>query len=77
MLITIVSPEKELFNGEVHSIELPGQLGRFEVLENHAPLISTLAAGKIVCTGTTSLEIDIKGGFVEINKNKVAVCVEP
>ena len=77
MLVTIVSPEKELFNGEVQSIELPGKLGRFEVLENHAPLISTLVAGKIVCAGTDSLEIDIKGGFVEINKNKVAVCVEP
>ena len=77
MLVTIVSPEKELFKGEVQSIQLPGKQGRFEVLQNHAPLISTLSEGKIVCSGTDSLEIDIKGGFVEINNNNVAVCVEP
>ena len=77
MLVTIVSPEKELFKGEVQNINLPGKQGAFEVLENHAPLVSTLTEGKIVCQGIQPLEIDIKGGFVEINNNKVAVCVEP
>lgn len=78
MFVSIFSPEKEIFKGEVHNIQLPGKYGRFEVLENHASLISSLQEGKIILrTEEQSIDVDIKGGFVEINNNKVSVCVEP
>jgi F-type H+-transporting ATPase subunit epsilon len=46
--LTIVSPEETLFDGEVMSVQVPGVLGRFEILENHAPIISSLTSGDIV-----------------------------
>lgn len=76
MFVTIVSPEKELFKGETQCIHIPGKQGRFEVLENHAALISTLVEGDVKCVGAETFEIHIKGGFVEIMNNKVSICVE-
>ena len=49
MKVTIVSPEKTLYEGEVEGVKLPGTLGRFEVLKGHAPIISTLVAGTVEC----------------------------
>ena len=47
MLVEIITPDAKLFEGEVNSIKLPGTNGGFEILNNHAPIISTLTAGKI------------------------------
>ncbi len=47
MLVEIITPDAKLFDGEVISIELPGTNGRFEILNDHAPIISTLTAGEI------------------------------
>ena len=47
MTLEIITPEKKLFNGEVISVKLPGSTGEFEVLNNHAPIISTLNKGEI------------------------------
>lgn len=76
MKVTIVSPEKTLYKGEAEGVKLPGALGRFEVLENHAPIISTLTAGRVQCRGDEPFSLDIRGGFVEVARNEVAVCVE-
>lgn len=76
MKVSIVSPEKTLYEGEATGVKLPGEAGRFEVLENHAPIISTLAAGKVVCEGAEPFEVEVSGGFVEVARNVVAVCVE-
>ncbi len=78
MKVTVVSPEKTLFTGEAEGVKLPGELGRFEVLENHAPLISTLSPGRVQCCGGEgeSFSVDVKGGFVEVARNEVSVCVE-
>lgn len=51
MKVTIVSPEKTLYEGEAEGVKLPGTQGRFEVLQGHAPIISTLAAGTVECLG--------------------------
>lgn len=75
--LTIVSPEETLFDGEVMSVQVPGVLGRFEILENHAPIISSLTSGDIVYkTKSESSSLEIKNGFVEVQNNKVMICVE-
>lgn len=74
--VTIVSPERTLFEAEVEAVFVPGEKGRFEILKNHAPLLSSLEAGSIVCTGGTPFELNISTGFVEVKENKVTLCVE-
>ena len=74
--VNIVSPETTLFSGSCERISVPGELGTFEVLVNHAPIISTLTSGTIVCHGTTPFTLAVKGGFVEVARNEVSVCVE-
>lgn len=75
--LDIVSPEKQLFSGEVEGATFPGDKGRFTVLYNHAPIISTLGQGTIkwVQQGQEAT-LDIKGGFVEVENNRIIVCVE-
>lgn len=75
--LRIVSPEKILFDGEVQSVIVPGMVGRFEILVNHAPIISALVPGMVeYVTATGREQIDVQGGFVEVQKNKVDICVE-
>jgi F-type H+-transporting ATPase subunit epsilon len=71
--LKIVSPEKIEFSGEVEHVVVPGTQGQFEILNNHAPIISTLQKGKVVYDGH---ELPILGGFVEVQKNEVSLCVE-
>jgi len=77
MKLEILTPEKRLFNGEVDSVMLPGTLGPFHVLPNHAPIISSLVeGGKVTCfTGNQKESFAITGGFVEVLHNHVTVCV--
>lgn len=76
MRVTIVSPEKTLFEGNCKGVKLPGAQGRFEVLEGHAPIISTLTAGVVSCIGEDSVDVEIHSGFVEVARDVVSVCVE-
>ena len=77
MYVTILSPEKTLYAGEAKLVNVPGQKGRFEVLDHHAPIISGLDEGRVVCMGEEPLELDIKSGFIEVVDNRVTLCVEP
>ncbi len=76
--LIIVSPEKQLYQGDAQSVKVPGRLGEFEILDNHAPIISSLDVGKVVyVTGNGERqECAIVGGFVEVQKNVVSLCVE-
>ena len=76
--LKIVSPEQIEFEGEVDSVLVPGSLGQFEILVNHAPIISSLDKGRVVYTlpGDEKKSLDICGGFVEVQKNVVSLCVE-
>ena len=76
--LKIVSPERVEFEGEVLSVTVPGTLGRFEVLENHAPIISSMEKGIVerVTPDGQRTEIMISGGFITVQKNVVSVCVE-
>ncbi len=69
----IVSPERIEFTGEVESVKVPGTQGNFEILSDHAPLISTLQKGVVEYDGK---QLQILGGFVEVQKNNVSLCVE-
>ncbi len=75
--LTIVSPEKKLFEGEVKQVTLPGVMGSFTILPQHAPIVSSLTRGKLsyVTTEGTAQEQEIKGGFIEMNDNNVSVCI--
>jgi F-type H+-transporting ATPase subunit epsilon len=78
MTLEIITPEKMVFSGEVRSVTLPGTLGLFEVLENHAPIISSLKAGtlKFVQPDGNEIAVEICSGFAEVSNNVINVCVE-
>ena len=78
MKLEIISPDKLLFEGQVKSAVFPGSEGSFGVLNNHAPMIATLKAGKIQLfeENNNKIEIVVKGGVVEVQKNKVIVLAE-
>ena len=73
----IVSPEGTLVETTVSAVTLPGTLCPFEVLKNHAALISSLDKGEIVyVSGGKEYRLPIAEGFVEVRNNQVDVCVE-
>lgn len=75
--MTVATPEGIVFQGKVESAKFPGAKGSFTVLPMHAPIISALTAGKIVCVQEgNATEVTIKGGFVEVRKDVVSACVE-
>lgn len=79
MKLEIISPEKRLYFGKAELVTLPGVEGSFSILENHAPLISILKKGKIrykMLDHDAVVNLNINGGFVEVNNNNVIVCVE-
>jgi ATP synthase, delta/epsilon subunit, beta-sandwich domain protein len=77
LTLKIVSPERIVFTGEVDSVLVPGTMGSFEILTDHAPIISTLDEGKVVYgIKGVKTELQIVGGFVEVQKNVVNLCVE-
>ena len=78
MFLEIITPSKKVFSGEITLIKLPGAKGSFEILENHAPIISTLEEGKIkiIDTNEQISFFDVSGGVVEAKKNKIIVLAE-
>jgi F-type H+-transporting ATPase subunit epsilon len=77
MTLEILTPDSKVFEGEVNSVTVPGTAGAFEILNNHAPIISTLEDGKVVVrTGKTVERFVIKGGVVEVINNKVTLLAE-
>lgn len=77
MLVEIITPDAKLFEGEVNSIKLPGTNGGFEILNNHAPIISTLTVGKISITSINGQKesFEIVGGVIEMQNNKIIALV--
>ena len=77
MRLEIVTPEKKVFEGEASAVTLPGVDGSFQLLENHAPIVSTLTKGLVtVQSNDTTETIEVNGGVVEVNNNKVIVLAE-
>lgn len=79
MQLEILTPEKNLFSGDVYGVQLPGIDGLFEVLEKHAPLVSALGDGHIKVIPQKNQNgnlYKISGGFVEVLNNRATVLVE-
>lgn len=77
MILDVISAERTLVHAAVEAVELPGTKGRFEVLLDHAPLISSLEKGVIAYrNGEGTDKVAISSGFVEVNDNHVVACVE-
>jgi len=79
MILEILTPDKKVFEGEVASVTVPGTLGSFEILNNHAPIISTLEDGKLIVRASANAKQEvylIHGGVVEVLDNKVMVLAE-
>ena len=75
--LSIVSPEKSIFDGDVKIVTLPGTVGSFSILPGHAPIVSSLQAGTLSYTTMEGEErtIDIQGGFVEMSDGTVSACI--
>ena len=65
MLLEVVSPEATLFSGEVNSVAVPGTNGAFQMLDNHAPIVSLLGPGKVKIGGKLSLPKDTAHHFTQ------------
>ncbi|CAN5447225.1 ATP synthase F1 subunit epsilon [soil metagenome] len=77
MLLEIITPDKKIFEGEVESAKFPGSSGFFQVLNNHAPLISSLEKGMVSYrTINGEFEVLVDGGVVEVLNNKITVLAE-
>ena len=77
MHLEIITPDKKIYSGEVTSVSVPGAVGRFEMLKNHAPIISTLVNGKGKIKDKDGVKtFEVKGGVVENLKNKIVILAE-
>lgn len=78
MHVEVITPEKQIFSGEAKVVSLPGSDGSLGILNNHAPLITTLRAGivKITEDGGEVHEVQVKGGTVEVLNNQVMILAE-
>ena len=77
MYLEILTPEKKLFEGNVAIATFPGADGSFQIMDNHAPLISLLKEGLVEYKSKeTSSSIHITGGVVEVLKNKVVLLAD-
>ena len=75
MKLEIITPEKKLFDGQVKLVQVPGTSGSFEVMKNHAPIISTLTQGKIKVITEQGIEefFEIKSGIIEVKANFISI----
>ncbi|MDA9843372.1 F0F1 ATP synthase subunit epsilon [Flavobacteriaceae bacterium] len=91
MQLEIVSPEAQLFSGEVVSLTVPGASGSFQILNNHAPIVSTLVEGRVKIQGKVIINennrskfiqegeftfLDIQSGAIELSDNKVILLTD-
>ena len=77
MNIVVLTPDKEVFQGEINSVKVPGIDGQFQILNGHAPLVSALSEGdvNIVKRDGQKMTFSINRGFVEVLRNEVSLLV--
>ena len=78
MKVSIITPEKSLYQGEATSVTVPSTMGPFTMLEHHAAIVAILEKGKVVVNEPNGeqQEFEIQGGFCEQHDNQVIICVE-
>ncbi len=72
--LEVITPQRSMYSGEVESFTAPGEVGEFQVLHDHAPFLSSIAAGEFRLVDQTGNEVvySTSGGFVEVNRNKAS-----
>jgi F-type H+-transporting ATPase subunit epsilon len=78
MNLQIITPDSRVFEGEVKLVQVPGSKGSFQILNNHAPIISTLEKGKVkvIDDQDNTSFIEISGGVVEVKNNRIIILAE-
>lgn len=77
MFLEIVTPTKKVYGGEVNIVTFPGVDGSFQVMNDHAPLVSTLKEGKVVYKNKEGQhQVGITGGVVEVLNNKIVLLAD-
>jgi F-type H+-transporting ATPase subunit epsilon len=78
MKIEIITPDKKIYEGEIKSVRVPGKKGSFQVLKDHAPIISTLDSGLVRMIDEADNEViyEIGGGIIEVKANKVILLAD-
>lgn len=77
MKLIIYSPEKTVFDGVVSLVEVPGTKGRFEILENHDAIITTLQPGVIrYIVDGQEIKQPVSSGYVEVHHNQISACIQ-
>ncbi len=78
MNITVLTPDKAIFQGEIKSVKVPGTLGQFQVLKDHAPIVSSLDSGDVTIRKANGgdMVFSIERGFIEVLKNEVSMLVQ-
>ncbi len=78
MKIEIITPDRNIYSGEVRSVRVPGRKGSFQVLKDHAPILSTLDAGPVIIIDEQDAEIrfEITGGVIEVKRNRIILLAD-
>ena len=78
MQLEILTPQKSVFSGGAKLVKVPGSKGSFEIMKNHAPIISTLTDGELKVETELGewLRYRTSGGVVEVKKNHVVILLE-
>lgn len=78
MKIEIITPDSKVFEGDIKSVRVPGKKGSFQVLKDHAPIISTLENGPVIFVDMEGKETtyEINGGVIEVKMNKIILLAE-
>ncbi len=78
MKLEIITPDKRVYEGDIRSIRVPGKKGSFQVLKDHAPIISTLENGPVFIVDQDGKEInlEINGGVIEVKMNRIILLAE-
>jgi len=78
MKIEIITPDKKVFDGDIKSVRVPGKKGSFQVLKDHAPIISTLEKGSVITVDQEGFQkiFEISGGVIEVKANKIILLAD-
>ncbi|PJZ52741.1 ATP synthase F1 subunit epsilon [Leptospira adleri] len=75
--VSVISPEKILYKGEVDSLVVPGSEGFFGILPNHAPLVAVLGIGVLeIRKGEKTKVLSVEGGFIEVKENSISILTD-
>ena len=78
MKIEIITPDRKVYEGSIKSVRIPGKKGSFQVLKDHAPIVSTLDNGPVIIHDKEGNEVifEINGGVIEVKANRIILLAD-